>query len=60
MLQHPDITKMELYGTVCDEEPVCCCDNCGEEIYRGEEYYEIEFLSKTFCKSCMIEFKKWA
>ena len=29
------------------------CDCCGEEIYVGEDYYEIEDV--RICKECLIE-----
>jgi hypothetical protein len=49
LLDHPDIVKMEMYGTLDDREPLCRCDNCGEDIYDG--YYLVDGIK--YCKGCM-------
>jgi formylmethanofuran dehydrogenase subunit E len=34
------------------------CNICGEDIYEGESYYDIENI--IICNSCIEEFKKVA
>ena len=34
------------------------CDGCGNEIYDGDEYYEID--GKIYCEDCIIDFRKTA
>jgi len=37
------------------EQPVfCCCDDCGCEIYEGEEYFNTE--SGFLCENCFDEY----
>lgn len=42
------------------ERPKACivdtCMNCGEFIYEGEEYYDID--GKILCENCISECKK--
>lgn len=57
-LQHPDITKMEQFGTLHDEHSEYICHNCGEEIYEGETYYSVD--EKIYCKSCIVDFQHTA
>ena len=49
LLDHPDIVKMERYGTPDDREPLCRCDNCGGDIYDG--YYLVDSIK--YCKGCI-------
>jgi len=35
---------------------VDCCNECGYDIYEGEEHYDINNL--ILCKDCMEEFKR--
>lgn len=38
-------------------EPVCaCCDQCGGEIYGGEEYYFIN--GETVCENCFSDYAR--
>ena len=34
------------------------CENCGAEIYDGDDYYEVE--EKPYCEACMHSFWKTA
>ena len=34
-----------------DEYIVCCCDECGEPIYDGEKYYELN--GEAICGDCV-------
>ena len=34
------------------------CDECGEAIYEGEDYYEIE--GGIYCEDCVYKMKKTA
>ena len=41
----------------CGEDVVACtCDNCGETIYVGEKYYDIE--DTVICEDCIDNFAK--
>ena len=40
------------------ESPVCECDECGEGIYDGEDYYEIK--GNCYCEKCIEKFRKTA
>lgn len=35
---------------------ICECNECGDNIYIGDAYWEIE--DKTYCEDCINEFKK--
>lgn len=52
-LQHPDITAAERTGYAFGKEPkvFCYCEECGGEIYFGEDYYQIR--DSCFCKWCV-------
>lgn len=40
----------------------CNCENCGSEIYFGEEYYKITFDDKDYpyCKECIDDAREEA
>lgn len=40
------------------EEPVCSCDICGEDIFQGQLYYEID--SQNICEECIENGKRYA
>ena len=41
----------------CSEDVVACtCDECGEPIYVGEKYYDIE--DTVICEDCIDNFAK--
>lgn len=58
IMTHPDIIKMEKYGELNPEEAIYTCDICGEGIYDGEEYYQIN--NDNICKFCIEDFRKTA
>lgn len=41
-----------------NEKPIMYCPECGEDIYEGEEYYQLEDI--TICEDCISKFKKIA
>jgi hypothetical protein len=43
-----------------DEERVCFqCDDCGEDIYEGDDFYEVD-NETNYCMDCMNDRKKEA
>lgn len=34
-----------------EEEPVCNCCSCGDDIFEGEEYYKIGY--HCYCEDCV-------
>lgn len=52
-MTHPDIEYAEIHGygpwQCRDEEPAIFCEECGEGICEGEEYYDI---GGGVCESC--------
>ena len=58
VITHPDILQMERYGELNPKEAVCTCDMCGEDIYEGEDYYQIN--NDNICKFCINDFRKTA
>lgn len=60
MFGYVDIDK-EITGNYgedgCGEDVVACtCDECGEPIYVGEKYYDIEDI--VVCENCIEEFAR--
>ena len=52
-LQHPDITAAERTGYPRGREPevFAQCEYCGDDIYIGEDYYDIH--GYKYCWHCM-------
>ena len=42
---------MEQYGELNPSEVYCHCDRCGQEIYVGEECYDIN--GEYICEKCI-------
>lgn len=48
---HPDIGKIEMFGYAVEEETQYQCDICGESLFEGEAYFEIN--GEIFCEFCL-------
>ena len=46
-----EVISMSRFDGVC-----ACCDQCGGEIYTGEEYYRIN--GENVCEDCFCDFAR--
>lgn len=53
------IPDIGLEPDIYDRPPRLFCDICGEGIYDGEEYYDING-DITLCENCMNEARRYA
>lgn len=54
-IENPMVTATEP-----DEPRVCFqCDDCGEDIYEGDDFYEVD-NETNYCEDCMHDRKKEA
>jgi hypothetical protein len=53
ILDHPVIRNMERTGYPDGNTPdvMLFCQSCGDEIFRGEEYYDID--GDPWCRKCI-------
>ena len=51
-LQHPDITRMDMFGTLLPNEPIQpFCTRCGEAILENE-YFLVSDEDQDVCTTC--------
>lgn len=58
MLEHPDITRVLMYGELRSPTVACDCDLCGREIHIGDDYYDIN--GEFICERCITRNRKTA
>lgn len=58
MRDHPDIEAAERTGYQHKPKVFAYCEECGGEIYVGENYYEIRDM--VFCPWCIETMRKEA
>ena len=52
-IEHPDITRMEKYGTLETNEHITLCAECEQPLFEGDRVYYIN--DEMLCWECVGE-----